>query len=86
MDLPTFAQLTATVHSYILVRALWGIVCQPVVQPINWWRLCGKSSTEKASTVMVGEKHITGFAIDADEVAVSVGITTFLYHETEING
>ena len=35
---------------------------------------------------MVGEKHITGFAIDADEVAVSVGITTFLYHETEING
>jgi hypothetical protein len=35
---------------------------------------------------MVSQKHVAGFAVDTDEVAVSIGITAFQYHEPEVNG
>jgi hypothetical protein len=86
MDVPTFAEFASSVHAHVFVGALRRIARQPAVDPIDWWRLRCKSSSDDPATEMVGEKDVAGFAVETDKVVVSFGVAALLNHEPEVDG
>ncbi len=85
MDVPALAEFASAVHAHVLVGALRRVACQPAVDPIDWWRFRCESLSENPATEMVSEKDVAGFAVEANEVVVSIGIAALLNHEPEVD-
>jgi hypothetical protein len=54
MNLATLSEFTATIHANISVRTIWGVIRQPIVDPVNRRCLGCKSLAIQVATEVVG--------------------------------
>jgi hypothetical protein len=55
VDLVTFSEFASAIHADVSVRTRWGIVGQPLIEPINWGGLCRERLPIEASTEVISE-------------------------------
>jgi hypothetical protein len=85
-DFVALAEFTATIHTNIFVGAGGRIVGEPLVEPVHRGGLGSEGTTKDATTEVVSDENVTGFAIEADQVVESSGSFAPLDHESEIDG
>jgi hypothetical protein len=79
-------KFASAIHTNVTVGAIWSIVCQPLVYPIHWGRLCRESLSIETPTEVISEQDVASFAVVPDKIVESRRVTTLLYHETKIDG
>jgi hypothetical protein len=68
VNIAAFAKLTTTIQMNVFVRAGWGVVGKPLIEPVDGRSLSGKGTAEQATTEMVSKKDITGLAVITNKV------------------
>jgi hypothetical protein len=64
----TFTEFTTTIHAYIFVGAIGGIVSKPTVKPIDRRGFGSERASENTATVVVSDEDVACFAVEAHEI------------------
>jgi hypothetical protein len=85
MDVTALSELTTSIHADILVGTLWGVACEPTVDPIDGRCFRCEGATKDSATEVIGKKDVASLAVEADECVMSSRVATLLDHKTEVN-
>jgi hypothetical protein len=84
-DFGAVAEFAALVQDNIFVGDVGCVASQPAIEPFHGRFLGASCHTLKLATVVVGDRHVTGFAVEAGVFFEALGVLGRLYYKTEVD-